>query len=477
MSVSRRSFLASAAGATAAQTTVPKGRPNILLLLADDHRWDALGCMGNTVVQTPQLDRLSQNGVTFENHFCTTAICCASRASIFTGQYASVHRIEDFARPLDATQTSQIYPVLMRRAGYHTGFIGKFGVGNTMPSGEFDYWKGFKGQGAYFPAGPNGPHLTHIMRDQAVEFLEQAPRDRPFCLSVSFKAPHVQDEDPRQYLPSADTLALYEGQTIPLPRGADATDIRRFPLAIQRSENRRRWAVRFGTPDLYQASMKGYYRLVSGIDSALGAIRQTLERLHLAENTVIVYSADHGIFLGEHGMAGKWYAHEESIRVPLIVHDPRAAAAERGVRRQAMTLNMDIPATLLDFAGIAPPVTYQGRSVRPLFAKDDAAFRSHWYYEHRFTNQGWIPASEGIRTRGWKYARYTDDASPFEEMYDLRRDPHETKNLVGNGTYEKQKRALSRYTSAWNQSLKGWKGEMAWKEPVDPARLAEDDLM
>ncbi len=240
MNVSRRNFVESAAASSflLQRGSGAEKKPNILFVLADDHRSDALGCMGNRIVQTPELDRLARGGVIFDNHFCTTPICCASRASIMLGQYAGTHGINDFKTPLSAEQIKQSYWNQLKEAGYHIGFIGKFGVGDKMPAEAFDYWKGFPGQGFYFPQGESGPHLTYIMRDQANEFLGKAPRNKPFCLSMSFKAPHVQDEAPEQYLPSADTLALYEDITVPPPKGAGPDDVGRFPLAIQHSENR-----------------------------------------------------------------------------------------------------------------------------------------------------------------------------------------------------------------------------------------------
>ncbi len=200
-------------------------RPNVILLLGDDHRADALACAGNRYVKTPHLDAMAAEGLHFVNHFCTTPICCVSRASIMTGQYAATHGINDFDKPLSVAQVQRSYFGQMRRNGYYTGFLGKFGVGSTMPSEAFDVWKGFGGQGQYFPQGENGPHLTDILADQALDFVRKAPRDKPFCLSVSFKAPHEQDEDPRTYLPSLATLARYEGVNPPLPQGAPESDI------------------------------------------------------------------------------------------------------------------------------------------------------------------------------------------------------------------------------------------------------------
>ncbi|MDE3199207.1 MAG: sulfatase-like hydrolase/transferase [Acidobacteriota bacterium] len=450
--------------------------PNLIVLLGDDHRADALGASGNPVVKTPQLDRLAGEGVLFENHFATTPICCASRASIMLGEYTASHKIYDFATPLTPAQVSRAYWTQLSRAGYHTGFIGKFGVGNKMPEDSFDVWMGFPGQGNYFPHGATGPHLNHIMRDQASEFIRSAPSDKPFCLSVSFKAPHVQDEDPRQYLPSADTAARYENVTAPPPRGAAASDINRFPIAFHRAENRRRWGVRFGTPELYQASMKGYYRLITGIDDVIGSLRGTLAELSLDRNTVILYSADHGIFNGEHGFAGKWFGHEESVRIPLIVHDPRLPAAARGKRCRARTLNIDLHPTVLDLAGIGVHSHPQGRSVAPYLANPETAGRAIHFFDHRFPYNGWIPSSEGIRTDRWKFIRYTDSAAPFEELYDLNADPSETNNLIAASEHRRARETLTRYCDRWKQALAAWRPETAWNDPVSAVDLRRDGL-
>ncbi len=450
--------------------------PNVILLLGDDHRADALGCRGNPVVKTPELDRLAAEGVLFENHFATTPICCTSRASIMLGEYAGSHKIDDFATPLTSSQVSRAYWTQLSKAGYHTGFIGKFGVGNKMPESSFDVWNGFPGQGRYFPQGPNGPHLNHIMRDQALEFIRGAPKGNPFCLSVSFKAPHVQDEDPRQYLPSADTEARYAGVAVPPPRGAGGNDINRFPIAFHRSENRRRWGVRFATEQLYQASMKGYYRLITGIDDVIGSLRATLRDLSLDANTVIVYSADHGIFNGEHGFAGKWFGHEESVRIPLLVYDPRLPAAARGQRCRATTLNIDLHPTLLDLAGVSAQSHPQGRSVAPYLRDSGAPGRALHFFEHRFPYSGWIPSSEGIRTRRWKYIRYTDAAAPYEELYDLRANPSETTNLISSSDHLPVRAALARYCDRWKQALSAWNPATPWNDPIGETDLRRDGL-
>ena len=416
----------------------------------------------------------------FDRHFCTTPICCVSRASIMLGQYAATHGIYDFSTALTAAQVDRSYFFRIRKAGYYTGFIGKFGVGDHMPTDSFDVWHGFPGQGTYFSQGEGGPHLTDVQRDQANDFLHGAPRDRPFCLSISFKAPHVQDEDPRQYLPSRETLPLYEDVEVPAPRGAGPEDILRFPLPFQRSENRRRWAIRFSTPELYQASTKGYYRLINGIDAAIGSVRRTLQQEGLAENTVIIYSADHGIFNGEHGFAGKWYAHEESIRIPLIIYDPRLTPSERGKRSSAMSLNIDLNPTLLDLAGLPASEGTQGRSLVAQLRGEEHTLRSNWFIEHRFPLNGFIPSSDAVRTGRWKYIRYTDVAAPFEELYDLQTDPHETDNLAGSSQHADQLHAMRRYCTEWKASFAAKDdasaGVDAWRDPVSAADLTRDGL-
>lgn len=476
MKFSRRNLLEAAALSALPGRAAPE-RPNIILLLGDDHRRDAAGCYGNRLVQTPELDRLAGEGVLFENHFTTTPICCASRASIMLGEYAGSHGINDFETPLRDGQVARSYWRQLAGAGYHTGFIGKFGVGAKMPAESFDVWMGFGGQGHYFPHGPEGPHLNHIVRDQIHEFLDSAPAGRPFCLSVSFKAPHEEDEDPRTYLPSQDTAARYAGVTFPEHGGAGSDDINRFPLAIQRSENRRRWAGRYSTPALNQATKNGYYRLITGIDDVIGSMRKKLGELGLARNTIILYSADHGIFEGEHGFAGKWYGHEEPLAIPLIVYDPRLPADARGKRVRATSLNIDLQPTLLDLAGVRADAPAQGQSLARYLKDSGSSGRGVFFFEHRFPYRGWIPSSEGIRTARWKYIRYTDAAAPFEELYDLQANPKETVNLAGNPEYRRQSDTLDRYARTWRGALSSWRPGTPWIDPVSGEDLRRDGLV
>lgn len=464
MAISRRRFLSAAAAPAFAQR--PRATPNIVFLLTDDHRWDAVGAAGNRIIRTPHLDKLAEQGVTFTNAFVTTSICMTSRASIFTGLYARAHKINDFSKPFSEQQLERTYPALLRAHGYHTGFAGKYGVGNAMPADRFDYWGGFPGQGRYFPQGEPGIHLTELMGDQAIEFLRSAPRAKPFCLSVSFKAPHVQDDDARQFLPSPATAKLYANAEFPSPKTADARYIAMLPLEVQRSEGRRRWAVRFSTPALYQESVRNYYRLISEVDTVVGRIRDQLDRSGEASNTLIVFTGDNGFYLGEHGLAGKWLMHEESIRVPLIVYDPRLPASRRGARIDHMALNIDLAPTILAAAAIPSTPAMQGRSLYPLLeGRAGTVWRSEWFYEHEFTN-GWIPKTEGVRTANWKYTRYLDCAPLFEEVFDLAADPLEERNLAAQPEHRATLDRLRLRWRAWRDQLDTWRPNAAWREPA-----------
>ena len=407
---------------------------NIIFLLADDLRADVLGCAGNRVVQTPNIDRLARRGTMFRQAFVTTSICMTSRASIFSGQYAARHGIYDFKTPLAAAQWSNTYPALLRAAGYRTGFIGKFGVGNVMPTNAFDYWDGFPGQGRYFD--PKHPvHLTHRMGDSALRFLE-ANDARPFCLSISFKAPHAQDGAPREFPPDPQDESLYVAEAIRPGVNHTAEAFERLPAFVRNSEGHTRWLRRFATPEMRERTTKDYYRLVTGIDREVGRIMERLEGAGLTSRTLIVFTSDNGFFLGERGMSDKFLAYEESMRVPLIVFDPRNPSRGRGQRRDQMVLNIDIAPTLLEYAGVPIPSSMQGRSLRGLI-EDRAVrnWRQDWFYEQHYTHQGKIPACEAVRGERWKYIRYPGVAPAVEELYDLRRDESETRNLAGDSRH------------------------------------------
>ena len=410
-------------------------RPNIIFLLTDDQRWDAVGYAGNDIIQTPNMDDLAGNGVFFSNAYVTTSICAVSRASILSGQYARRHGIHDFSTTFTDSAFLQTYPMLMKQYGYRVGFIGKYGVGDEMPEDYFDYWRGFAGQGLYEQTDATGnyTHLTRIMGEQALEFLQSQPADTPFCLSISFKAPHVQDEDPRQFVYDVAYQDLFVNDSIPIPLTGDSRYFKAFPHFFTiNNEGRIRWDLRFSMPEKYQESVKGYYRLIKGVDVVIGEIRTELDRLNLVDNTVILLMGDNGFFLGEHGLAGKWYGHEESIRVPFFLFDPRFPEEWKGTSRDEIVLNIDVAPTMLYLAGLDIPSAMQGRSVVGLLDGTATGWRNDFFYEHLFDHER-IPKSEGVVSLSFKYLRYIEQEPVYEEMYDLLHDPHETINLAEEG--------------------------------------------
>lgn len=450
--LNRRQFLSLAAGGSVAaamslagcdteraeRSAAARKQPNIIFLVTDDQRADTMGCTGNTIIQTPNMDALAANGVRFKNAFVTTSICASSRASIFTGQWTRRHGINDFRTHFTPEALAQTYPMLLSQAGYRIGLIGKYGVGlkRDLPIDKYDYWKGFPGQGRYEHKDENGnyKHLTQIMGEQAIEFLNGCSQDRPFCLSVSFKAPHCQDGDPRQFIYDRAYSDLYKDVTIPTPETAKPFYFNALPEFLRTSEARRRWNIRFPNPEKFQESVKSYYRLITGVDVVIGKIRDQLKQLNFDDNTVIMLIGDNGFYLGEYGLAGKWFPHELSIRVPLLVYDPRAPKKLQGLVLDQMALNVDIAPTILELAGLKAPKQMQGRSLLPLLKGRKPTWRTEFFYEHPFEHKT-IAKSEALRTQRWKYARYID--YNYEELYDLQNDPAETINLVKDEKYRK----------------------------------------
>jgi arylsulfatase A-like enzyme len=416
-------------------------KPNIIFLLTDDHRWDALGVMGNPILQTPNLDKLARAGTYFRNAYVTTAICAVSRASILTGQYQSRHKINDFVTSLDSTSLQNTYPVLLKKAGYRIGFIGKYGVGKPaeQPRDYFDFWECTnKIQPDYEMTDENGNYLHHTdkVSQDISRFLEEMSDREPFCLSVSFKAPHVQDNDPRQFISNPRYSGYYKDATIPEPETADRQYWNAFPDFFRTDENiaRVRWKLRFATPEMYQESVKNYYRLLTDVDDAVGAMMKKLDSLNLAENTIVVFTGDNGMYLGEHGLAGKWYGHEESIRVPLIIFDPRKGSFPQNRVSDDIALNIDIAPTILGFAGVEIPSEMQGIDLSKKVAEKGAApNRTDFFYEHTFMGSPGIPKVEGVVSREMKYMKFIEHG--YEELYHLQTDPSEKKNLAAHAGY------------------------------------------
>ena len=430
-------------------------RPNILFVLSDDQRADSLGCAGHPFLQTPHLDALAARGVRFENAFVTTSICAASRATILTGLYESSHDFTFGQPPLEAEELAASYPALLREAGYRTGFFGKFGVsiegqpgkrghngGGPWQDRMFDVFEAIN-RNPYFHEQPDGTlrHTSDLIGDRGVAFIEsEAAAESPWCLSISFNAGHAEDRDKVQHYPNPQAEAgLYENASVPEPT-VERDFWKQLPEFFHNSMHRDRYVWRWGTAEKYRRNYVAYCRLLSGMDRNVGRLVEAIDRTRQAERTVVIFIGDNGYYAGSRGFAGKWSHFEESLRVPLIIAGP--GSVQDAVVRQ-IGLNLDIAPTILDYAGVSVPKSYEGESLRPIVEGESPRhWRDAFFIEHRMNNDG-IPKYEGVRGSRFKYARYTDamddpdgdGVAVGEFLHDLNADPQERVNLAADPEY------------------------------------------
>lgn len=438
MHLTRALILLLLVGNAFARAQEAAARPNILFFLSDDQRHTALGCAGHEILQTPNIDKLATKGTRFTNACVTTAICAASRASILTGLHERTHRYTFGTPPIAERHSEASYPAVLKRAGYRTGFVGKFGV--SVLKGEqgvmFDEFKPLN-RNPYFKKQPDGSvrHLSEIAGDHAVNFLKLQDKTEPFCLSVSFNAPHAEDSDKEAHYPWPKAMnGLYNDVTVPAPRLSDPRIFSGQPQFLRESMHRDRWYWRWDTPEKYQKNIKAYYRMISGIDNVIGRVLDQLGQLGLSENTIVIFSGDNGYYQGDRGFAGKWSHYEESLRVPLVIYDPRHPRQSATVNDPV--LNLDIPATILGYARTPLPAHYAGRRLDQLArGQKPDSWRSDTFHEHLFDRFD-IPKWEGIRGGRYFYANYFQQEPPFEFLHDLQDDPDQRKNLVSDPNYE-----------------------------------------
>jgi len=410
-------------------------RPNIIFILTDDQRWDAIGYAKNKLAFTPQMDKLAKQGVFFKNTIATTPICSASRASIFSGMQERTHKYSFQTADIKDEYMQNAFPKLLRASGYHTAMFGKFGVSYNHLDMLFDEYEKYdlryskKDRSSYYykTIDKDTVHLTRYTGQKALDFLDRAPQKKPFCLQLSFSAPHASDNTKEQYFWQEPSNHVLKNQTVPDASLGEQKYYDALPQIVKDGFNRFRWGWRYDTPEKYQHSVKGYYRMIAGIDYEIEKIRKKLKEKDLDKNTVIILMGDNGQFLGERQMAGKWLMYDNSIKVPLIIFDPRAKKQHKDV--EEMALNVDIPATILDLAHVERPTTWHGKSLMPFINNKKASLgRNAVLIEHLWEFQK-IPPSEGVRTNKWKYFRYINDKS-IEELYDLEKDPKEINNLA-----------------------------------------------
>jgi arylsulfatase A-like enzyme len=408
---------------------------NIVFFLVDDQRYDFLGCTGHPIIETPNIDRLAENGNLFENAFVTTATCWVSRASILTGMYMRKHRFT--GGQINPKHIATAYPMELNKAGYQTAYFGKthFNLDKKQKSQMFDEFQKV-GRSPFFLKMPDGTkkHETDIIADHAIDFIKTHSSKKSFFVTLNFNATHAEDGDKKDHFPYPPSAAhLYTDMTMPLPKLHDRSIFESQPEFMRNSIHNDRFKWRWDTPEKYQHNMRNYLRMASGIDFAVGRVMDTLKAKGFDQNTLIVYSADNGYYAGDRGFAGKWTHYEQSLRVPLIIFDP-LQKEKRGQKLGAMALNIDLGATMLDYAGLPTPKEYNGRSLKPLIeGQKPSDWRTDFLGEF-FSRHKTIPNWEGIRHERYVYGHYEENG--YEFLHDLQKDPDQLQNFANNPEYK-----------------------------------------
>lgn len=429
--------------ACSSNATAEDAKPmNILVLYADDWRHDTLGVAGNPIVKTPTIDALAKQGVRFTENCVTTSICGISRANLYTGQWMSRHGAKKFV--MWDTPWEETYPGLLRDNGYYLGHVGKWHNGR-LPKEKYDFSTNYSGRHWYKDkTEPGGQiHVTKRNEKDALNFLKNRPKDKPFALTLCFFATHAQDGHKDQFLPQPESMELYKDVEIPVPVNANDKSWENLPEFFNgKNEGRVRYHWRFDTPEKYQRMMKNYYRMATEVDSTCGVVLDELRKQGVLDNTLVIFTTDNGYYHGEHGLADKWYPHQESIRVPLVIVDPRMDKRLAGKTNDAFTLSVDLAPTILRAAGIEPPKRMQGRDIMGFFylpsVEDRDPWRTEFFYEHpTFASEERIPASEALVRKDFKYMLWPSRGN-LEQLFDLKADPIEEVDLAKNPKYAKK---------------------------------------
>ncbi|HEY5801744.1 MAG TPA: sulfatase [Burkholderiaceae bacterium] len=448
--------------AQAAAPVAPAKPRNVIFVLVDDLRYDAMGFLTKGL-QTPNIDHLAKNGAYFPNAMVTSALSSPSRATILTGLSARNHRIIDNNNSSEDGLT--FFPQYLQQAGYQTAFFGKWhmGVDNPQPRPGFNHWVGFNGQGTYFPtdeltpqelaAGkrntlnvngktvPQQGYITDELTDYAMDWLERGrDRSKPFFLYLSHKAVHSAPTPPERY------RHQYADLKIPLPASmADTEDnYRGKPMWVRNQRNS--W---HGVDFMFHSGRKlteyirEYYRTLTPVDDSVGRVLDYLRRNKLEDSTTVIFYSDNGFILGEHGLIDKRNAYEPSVRVPLVVYAPGLVPAGKVVEQRV--LNLDIAPTIMDMARVPAPPQFEGRSflalatgAAPASAWKERDFVYEYYWEWNFPQS---PTTFAIVSDGYKYIQY-HGIWDLDELYDLRGDPNEMRNLASEPEQAARKKEL-----------------------------------
>lgn len=453
-------------------------KPNIIFLLTDDQTIGAVGCYGNKDVITPNLDRLASDGTRFANHYDTTSICMASRCSVLTGLYEYRHGCNFDHGDLERRFLANSYPVKLREAGYVTGFAGKIGFviqGEPFETfeKEFDVWAGGPSQTHYHTRKNEGiakyanqfSHSSRAYGAWAQDFLKTAKASgKPFCMSISFKAPHMP------FTPDPVDLKLYESKTT-FTRPPNYGVEKGTHLSPQVHTSRAATKYREWVND-YDNTVRLYYALITGVDAAVGMIREGLQREGLDKNTVIIFTSDNGYNNGSHGFGDKVVPYEEGSKAPLIIFDPRLPKENGGKVCEAVTGNVDMAATIFALSGVPAPERMDGRSLLPLLTNPSGKVRD-WL--PLFNHWGDLSAqSMAVVSSEWKYIHWyysgvawknSAAMKPTEELFFLAKDRLEMANLAGDSLFAGQ---LAAARDAYDTELAAMKAKVIKGHGYEP---------
>ena len=423
-------------------------RPNVVVMMTDDQRFDYMACAGHPFLKTPNIDRIAKDGCRFTNAFVTNALCAPSRACLMTGQYSHTHGVRD---NLGSKLVADVpwLPQLLRDAGYEVAFCGKSHVPGHFRDRPWDYYFGFTGQGNYLKPtiaetgpdgkiGPDKPYdgwIDDVVTDKALAWVKKE-RTKPFALFLFFKSPH------RQWQPAERHKGLYADALVKKPALWDDAGTGK-PRAFLQAAN---MIGQYPDTKDYDGMIRDYCRCLTGVDDNVGRVLKALDDAKQADHTAVVYTSDNGFFLGEWLRFDKRFMHEPSIRVPMLLTLPKTKYVwNPGRTRSEMVLNVDIAPTVLEIAGVPVPKAMHGRSMVPLVAEvpNDpipVKWRDAWLYEYfEFPDVSHnVPKHRGVRTERWKYIHYYEPPFNFKEefeLYDLENDPQERVNLYGRPAF------------------------------------------
>jgi len=473
-------------------------RPNIIFIMTDDHASHSMSCYGSKINKTPNMDRIANEGMLFNNCFCTNSICAPSRATILTGTHTHVNGVKTLADKLDNNLVT--FSTLFKENGYQTAVIGKWHLGqgeNHWPKG-FDYYNVLPGQGDYFNPEmiENGTskifdgYVTDIITDKSLEWLDKRDKEKPFLLLCHHKAPHRPWLTPKRYkdhynedIQTPKTfnddyknrsqaakrakmrverdfnaidlkIKLVDGygeyDSLPIPEDISTLSYETLEgetVTFESKEQLKNWK--------YQRYIKEYLRCIDCVDDNIGRILEYLDENNLSEDTMIVYTSDQGFYLGDHGWYDKRFMYEHSLRMPLIIRYPKMIEAN-SINNQ-MVLNLDFAQTFLDVSNIEKPSDMQGMSFKKLLTKEDTKiFRKDMYYRYWMHLADHNVASHyGIRTLRYKLIYYygkalgskgaIDKDTPEEwELFDLKEDPDELNNVYDSKEYKEIRQTLKK---------------------------------